>query len=71
MELISLDIPLLLILNQVDRARLMGLKLDPVYLSRELGVPVILFSANTGEGCCPFGAVGKGVAPHKIPLYLE
>lgn len=72
MELISLDIPLLLILNQVDRARLMGLKTDPGYLSRELGVPVIMFSANTGEGVLPLlEQLEKGVAAHKLPLYIS
>lgn len=52
-ELMELDIPLLLLLNQRDRARLMGLKIDPGLLSRELGWPVFMFSAVTGEGLLP------------------
>lgn len=50
LELMKANLPMVLLLNQVDRAREMGLRIDSQVLSRELGLPVFPFSALTGEG---------------------
>ena len=50
LELMERNLPLVLLLNQVDRARQLGLKIDSKALSRHLNVPVFPFSAVTGEG---------------------
>ncbi|MDD3888430.1 MAG: FeoB small GTPase domain-containing protein [Syntrophomonadaceae bacterium] len=49
-ELKELNKPVVVVVNQIDRARSMGLKIDAVLLSKLLGCPVVLFSAMTGEG---------------------
>lgn len=50
LELMKFNLPMVLLINQADRAREMGLKIDSQALSKELGVPVFTFSALTGEG---------------------
>lgn len=50
LELMERNLPMILLLNQVDRARQLGLKIDSKALSRQLNVPVFSFSALTGEG---------------------
>lgn len=50
LELLSQGIPMLVILNQIDRARSMGIKIDGKMLAELLGVPIQTFSAATGEG---------------------
>jgi len=49
-ELLELGYPLLIVLNQVDRAREMGINIDISELSRILNSPVIAFSTTTNEG---------------------
>jgi len=49
-ELLDFGIPLILVLNQVDRARELGIEIDREKLEEELNIPVILASAITGEG---------------------
>ena len=49
-ELLELGKPLLILLNQIDRARSMGIKIDCKELSRNLESPVLAFSATSGEG---------------------
>ena len=49
-ELKDLGYPLLLLLNQIDRVRMAGQAIDSRRLSRRLEVPVLPFSANSGEG---------------------
>ena len=49
-ELLDLGIPLILVLNQIDRARELGIEIDREKLEKELNIPVILTSAITGEG---------------------
>lgn len=67
LELMEIDVPLVLLINQIDRARLMGLIIDGKTLSRELGVPVFKFSAVTGEGLLALlEQLEKGVPRHKI-----
>ena len=49
-ELLDFGIPLILVLNQIDRARELGVEVDREKLEKELNIPVILASAITGEG---------------------
>ena len=49
-ELKDLGHPFLVLLNQIDRVRMMGQAIDTKRLSRILEVPVLPFSANSGEG---------------------
>ncbi len=49
-ELIELGIPMVLVINQIDRARKMGIEINCQLLSQVLKCEVICFSANTGEG---------------------
>ena len=49
-ELLDLGIPLILVLNQIDRARELGIEIDKKKLENELNIPVIFTSAITGEG---------------------
>jgi ferrous iron transport protein B len=50
LQLLDFNIPIVLVLNQIDRARSLGLKVDKQLLERFLGVPVIPVSAAKGEG---------------------
>jgi ferrous iron transport protein B len=50
LELRAAGKPLLVLLNQIDRARTNGIFIDPHKLARMLGCPVFAFSALTGEG---------------------
>jgi len=49
-ELLELGIPVVVVVNQIDRARVMGIKIDPRKMRSLLHSPVILFSAVSGEG---------------------
>jgi len=49
-ELLELGKPILILLNQIDRARSMGIKIDCKEMARNLESPVLAFSATTGEG---------------------
>lgn len=53
-ELLELGHPLLIVLNQVDRARVMGINIDIAELSRILKSPVIAFSTTSSEGVKDF-----------------
>ncbi|MEQ8237262.1 MAG: ferrous iron transport protein B [Syntrophomonadaceae bacterium] len=50
LELLESRKPVLVLLNQVDRARNLGINIDFRSLSHLLGTPVLPFSASTGEG---------------------
>ncbi|NLU50976.1 MAG: ferrous iron transporter B [Syntrophomonadaceae bacterium] len=50
LELVDLDKPMIVLLNQIDRVRAGGYWIDHQALSRMLGCPVFPFSALTGEG---------------------
>ena len=66
LELMERNLPMILLLNQVDRARQLGLKIDSKALSRQLNVPVLPFSALTGEGVLDLlEQLDKGVARSK------
>ncbi len=49
-ELKELGIPMLLLVNQIDRARRIGLQIQRERLENIMGAPVVFFSAVTGEG---------------------
>lgn len=66
LELMERNLPMVLLINQVDRARQLGLKIDSKALSRQLNVPVFSFSALTGEGVLDLlEQLDKGVARSK------
>jgi ferrous iron transport protein B len=50
LQVIELRLPCVLALNMVDVAEKNGLRLDPVKLSEELGIPVVPMQANTKKG---------------------
>jgi ferrous iron transport protein B len=49
-ELKELDIPMIVLLNQIDRARRIGIHIQRERLEKIIGAPVLFFSAVTGEG---------------------
>jgi ferrous iron transport protein B len=49
-EVLRRRLPTVVAVNMIDLARRQGLSPDPTILSRELGCPVVLISARTGEG---------------------
>ena len=50
LQLIELGLPVIVALNQVDRAEANGLRLHPQVLTDELGVPVVACQATSGKG---------------------
>lgn len=50
LQVIELGLPTIIALNMVDMAESAGLRLDPVKISEELGVPVVPMQANSGKG---------------------
>ena len=48
--ILSLNVPTLVVLNMVDDLRKRGGEVDPLALAAQLGTPVALVSAYTGEG---------------------
>jgi len=49
-ELLELGIPVVMVLNQIDRARTLGIRIDTGQLAGLLNCKVVTFSAATGEG---------------------
>jgi ferrous iron transport protein B len=50
LEILELGLPTIVALNMVDVAEKSGLRLDPITLAEELGVPVVPIQANRGKG---------------------
>jgi len=50
LELLELPLPVILVVNQVDRAEKLGIKIDKKKLESLLGVPVVFTVATKGEG---------------------
>ncbi|MCP5531799.1 MAG: ferrous iron transporter B [Akkermansiaceae bacterium] len=50
MQAIETGLPVVIALNMIDVAERAGLRLDPVRLSEELGVPVVPLHASAGKG---------------------
>jgi ferrous iron transport protein B len=48
--ILKLNLPTLIVLNMADELRTRGGELDPAALSAELGAPVAMISATSGEG---------------------
>ncbi len=68
-ELLELGKPILVLLNQIDRARSMGIKIDCKEMSRKLESPVLPFSATTGEGLAELlQALEKGMNHKRFKL---
>ena len=70
LELLELNLPMIVLLNQVDVAQSHHLVIDHQKLSEYLGVPVIPFSAQTGEGVADLHAViskGSRLQPGSSP----
>ncbi len=70
-ELLDLNYPLLIVLNQVDRTREMGIEINVEELSRRLKSPVIAFSAASNEGINQFWEflsqlVEKNISPEEL-----
>lgn len=61
LELMELNIPIVLVVNQIDRARSMGLIIDQEKMAKLLNCPVVFFSAPSGEGLIELmGILEKG-----------
>lgn len=52
LQIMDLNIPMVLVLNQMDMAKEAGLNIDILTLSEILGLPVIPMVAAKGEGIC-------------------
>lgn len=71
-ELLGFGKPLVLVLNQIDRAKRLGIEIDGEKLEEILGCPVICFSTLTGQGLDQLlkiieqGAKGR-LAPPRSP----
>jgi ferrous iron transport protein B len=50
LQLLEADLPLILVLNVIDEAEALGLRIDPVMLRRKLGIPVVATVGVTGRG---------------------
>jgi ferrous iron transport protein B len=50
LQLLQLGIPLVVVVNMIDEARQLGIRVDTDELARGLGVPVFAISAKYGEG---------------------
>jgi ferrous iron transport protein B len=51
MQVQTLGLPVVALLNLADEAKRLGVKFDAVILSERLGVPVYAISAKQGQGC--------------------
>lgn len=77
-QLMDLGIPMLLALNKIDAAEREGLRLDPVGLSADLGIPVVAVSATHGRGVTELkqalSALAKSPPPNRpwqVPAHLQ
>jgi ferrous iron transport protein B len=64
-ELLTLDKPLLVLVNQIDMIRSLGINIDIKLLSQRLGYPVLSFSATSGEGLLEFMKIMEEQIRHK------
>lgn len=70
LQLLDFEIPMIVALNQIDRARELGISVDAEKLSGYLGVPVIPVSAVKGEGMAELKrAITAGGSPGKPLLF--
>jgi len=78
LELMELGLPLILVLNQVDRAEKAGIEIDKEELERVLGIPVVLTAAVEGRGIgellkkiADVLRSGRAPSPPKLPPEVE
>ncbi len=72
LQLLEMDTPLVLVLNQVDVAKSKGILIDKDKLSQILGVPVVFATATRGEGVYEAVKEAVKVAAHKPkPKHLK
>jgi len=69
-RVISLGLPTLVLLNMADELHKLGGHVDVLSLARELGTPVALVSATTGEGLHAVQNFLSSAAPTPEPLQL-
>ena len=69
-HIIGLGLPTLVILNMADSLRSQGGHVDPLALAKELGTPVVLASAATGEGMTAILRFLSSPAAAPAPLSL-
>ena len=69
-RVIALGMPTLVLLNMADELRNQGGDVDVLSLARELGTPVALVSATTGEGLHAVQNFLSSAAPTPEPLQL-
>ena len=50
LQLIEADLPVVLVLNMIDEAERLGIKIDTALLGQKLGIPVVAISALSGKG---------------------
>jgi len=71
-RVIALGIPTLVLLNMADELRKQGGQVDVLALARELGTPVALVSATTGEGVVAvqnfLSSATAGPEPLELPV---
>lgn len=66
LEIIEAGLPVVLALNMVDIAEVAGLRLDPLKMSEELGVPVVPIQANKGKGVVELKQALRLPLPHAV-----
>ncbi len=69
--ILSLGVPTLVILNMADDLHVRRGKLDLDALSRELGTPVVLVAARSGEGMDQVREFLSSAMPAPTPIFLR
>lgn len=68
LELCSLGVPIIILLNKWDSARTHGVNIDAAALQRDLGIRVIPFVATTGEGLADLRAAMEDFKEGRLSL---
>ncbi len=50
LQLVEADLPVVLVLNMIDEAERLGIRIDTALLEQKLGIPVVAISALSGKG---------------------
>jgi ferrous iron transport protein B len=67
-QLIEMRVPMLLVLNMIDVVKQRGIKIDTVFLSEQLGCPVIAVSASAKHGITQLQtAINNAVIAKPVP----
>jgi len=67
-QLIEMRVPMLLVLNMIDVVKQRGIKIDTVFLSEQLGCPVIAVSASAKHGITQLQtAINSAVIEKPVP----